>query len=531
MKIGFVNNYKSIHQFNETEVPDFCVFVGKNGAGKTHLLRAIEAGHVRVDSINKDRVTYFNFQSFLINDQKAITARNLEDEKEQAWNLVKQLRDQGTFNDNEATTRSQIERHTKNNPKQRCLIETGIFLSGKKLSELDRNTFLSFSEYIPDDYELLDSLSELCFDYNKKYIIARLPTSEGGQGKTDEELEEIERKSPWHFINEMFETFGLPHKVKPPVFTARDIIGSGNIEYQAKPIYDDFEIGFSDLSSGERILCALAITVFQDQDKTNFPELLLLDEVDASLHPSMVKNLLSVINNVFIKNGCKVILATHSPTTASLVDEQCVFEIGAGKIQNKIDKISQVKAVEILSEGMMSLEKGLVLFDQISVKPLSVITEGDNVQHIEKAISMLKPELLERIDFLKGVEGGSGKDQLKTLFEFFKLVHHTNSTLFVLDCDVNTSSKTENDKTFIFSLPKNEANLLADRGIENIYPETIFNGFIKTETDSHGVESRKFDPKRKRDFTTQIIASTNQDDFVNYGTLIEKIESILTNGN
>ena len=71
MKIGFVNNYKSIHQFNETEVPDFCVFVGKNGAGKTHLLRAIEAGHVRVDSINKDRVTYFNFQSFLINDQKA----------------------------------------------------------------------------------------------------------------------------------------------------------------------------------------------------------------------------------------------------------------------------------------------------------------------------------------------------------------------------------------------------------------------------------------------------------------------------
>lgn len=528
MKLSFINNYKSIKQFTETEVPEFTVLVGKNGAGKTHLLKAIENGQVKVGEIQKEKVTYFNFQSFLINNQKAITARNLEDEKEQAWNLFVSLRTNGTINDNIEASKEQIVRHTVNNIKQRCLVETGAFQSGLPVAELDRNTFLSFSEYIPDDYQLLDSLSELCFDYNKKYILARLPISEGGGGKTLEELAEIEKKSPWHFINEMFLTFGLPHKLKPPTFNAGDIIGTGNIEYQAKPMYDDFEIEFKDLSSGERILCALAITVFQDQDKKNFPELLLLDEVDASLHPSMVKNLLSVVNDVFIKNKCRVILATHSPTTASLVSEDSVFEVKRGLTDDKVSKISQVQAVEILSEGLMNLEKGLVLFDQISSKPLSIITEGDNIAHLEKALQILKPEILEKIEFIKGVEGGSGESQLRTLFEFFKLANHTNNVLFVFDCDINTSTKIEANKTFIFSLPNNEENKLATKGVENIYPETVFDGFVKVETDSHGEESRKFDPKRKRDFTTMVVGLSGNSHFGKYAPLIEKIESILS---
>lgn len=526
MKISFINKYKSVGTFNETEVPDFCVFVGKNGAGKTHILKGIESGHIQVDGIQKEKVTYFNFQSFLINNQKAITARNLEDEKEQAWNTVQTLKTQGV-GDDENNIRAHIANHTRKNPKQKALIETGVFLSGVKLSELDRNTFLSFSEYVPDDYELLSSLSEICFDYQKKYILAQIPLSLGGLGKNTQDLETIEKKSPWYFINEMFETFGLPHKVKAPSFNAGDIIGTGNIEYEAQPMYEDFAIGFEDLSSGERILCALAITVFQDQEKANFPELLLLDEVDASLHPSMVKNLLSVITDVFIKNGCKVILATHSPTTASLVDEQSIFEIKSGQVVDKIQKISQVQAVNILSEGLMSLEKGLVLFDQISSKPLSLITEGDNIEHIKKALTMLSPDLEPKVDFITGAEGGSGKDQLKALFEFFKLVNHTNSVLFVLDCDINTASKAEGNNTYIFSLPKNESNSLAYKGVENIYPESLFEEFILKETDSTGVETKKFDPKRKKDFMKKVIALEDKVDFQNYQLLVDKINSII----
>jgi hypothetical protein len=88
-----------------------------------------------------------------------------------------------------------------------------------------------------------------------------------------------------------------------------------------------------------------------------------------------------------------------------------------------------------------------------------------------------------------------------------------------------------NLKRFFFgeAMTKNiESNHLAQNGVENIYPETIFKGFIKTETDSQGIETKKFDPKRKRDFTGQIQASQNISDFQNYESLILKIESLLT---
>lgn len=526
MKINFENNYKSIHLFNEINIPNFSVFVGKNGSGKTHILEGIKAGSIKADAILKEEITYFDLRNFLITNQKKITKRSLEDEKENAWNLVNQFKNQN-LQDNKARIQTQITNHSRNNYKLQCLLETGIFLSEKKLSELDRNTFLSYANYDPDDYELLNSLSEICFDYHMKYIQSSLPVEHGGKGLTGSELDIIENKSPWHFINEMFESFGLPHRFKAPSFKAGDIIEIGNLEYQAKPIFDNFEIGFEDLSSGEKILCALAITVFQDQETTKFPKLLLLDEIDATLHPSMVKNLLSVIKNVFLKNNCNVILATHSPTTASLVNEDSIFEVKSGKISNKIDKISQSSAVDILSEGMMNLEKGITLFDQMSKKPLSVLTEGNNIDHIRKAISVLQPEMLEKIDFINGVEGSSGKNQLLTLFEFFKRVNHTNFVLFVLDWDQDTSSKTESNRTFVHSLLKNELNQLANKGIENIYPEKLFDGFIETKKDSLEREEKRFDYRRKKDFLSKILRLEDKEDFENYKILIEKINTIL----
>ena len=41
MKLGFKEKYKSIHNFDEINIKDFSVFLGINGSGKTHLLKAL----------------------------------------------------------------------------------------------------------------------------------------------------------------------------------------------------------------------------------------------------------------------------------------------------------------------------------------------------------------------------------------------------------------------------------------------------------------------------------------------------------
>ena len=70
---------------------------------------------------------------------------------------------------------------------------------------------------------------------------------------------------------------------------------------------------------------ALVSCVYKASFDKHFPQVLLLDEVDASLHPSMMQNMLNVIEKVFLENGVKVILVTHSPTTIALAPEESVY--------------------------------------------------------------------------------------------------------------------------------------------------------------------------------------------------------------
>jgi len=51
MRLTFINAYKSISSFPETEIPDLVILTGVNGAGKSHLLEAINSGCIQIDSI------------------------------------------------------------------------------------------------------------------------------------------------------------------------------------------------------------------------------------------------------------------------------------------------------------------------------------------------------------------------------------------------------------------------------------------------------------------------------------------------
>jgi len=562
MQIKFIQKHKSITTFDETEIKAFSIFLGVNGAGKTHLLNALQGGFVTFDAISKEKVSYFNLQTFLIKNQKQVAPRNLDDEKLQAWNILNSQRAQFENYDNqikliigekenpydvnvEGEQKAQytqikkaisdyVNNRTNNNPKIRKLLKTGIFESSQYASTLTQEKFFKFSNYNPDDYELLESLSEVFLDYQKKLAIAKLPKDENGGGMSPKELKILQEQSPWNFVNNMFKEFGLPHTISYPNLKQGDFINSQAITFQVKLFINNEEIDFEDLSSGEKILCALAITVYQD-NKSNFPGLLLLDEVDASLHPSMIQNLLDVIENVFIKNGCNVILATHSPTTVALAPEESLFEIQKGNEQQKIKKISQSDAIDLLSEGIITFEKGLKIQKSIDEsKKLQILTEGNNAEHITKAISVLDSGLLQQI---KIIPDGGGQ-QLKNAFDAFLNADHSSKFLFVWDCDffptVDKIIETDNFKTFCFA--ENSSNTIAvDKnkkavGIENLYSNTLFTDDVFTPKEIQGsygtiTSINEFD---KQKFLKKIQAENNESTFKNFRPLIEKIKELLT---
>lgn len=565
MKIKFNQKYKSINNFTESEIQDFSVFVGKNGSGKTHLLKAINEGFVNVDDIQKDETSYFNFQNFLIRNQRSVAQRNIDDEKIQAWNILIEHKNTFQSHDNQIkqivgekeppydcrVLESQkiqysnlienlikfIQNITQNNPKIRKLIRAGIFESGKYASEITQEEFLKHSNYDPDDYELLENLSEIFLDYHKRIAIAGLPKKDGGEGLNDKERQKLKEFSPWNVVNNMFKEFDLPHSITSPNQNIADLIRSQAVSFQAKLNIGDEEMDFDDLSSGEKILCSLAITVYQD-NRSKFPKILLLDEVDASLHPSMIKNLLDVIENVFIKNNCKVILATHSPTTAALVREESLFEVKSGNIQNKIEKISQVNAIDVLSEGIITFEKGLKIQKDIDpTKSLQILTEGNNADHIQKAIEKLDTSLLDQVKIIK--DGGG--QQLKNAFDAFSNADHSSQFLFVWDCDFKDVADKiiENGNFKKFCFAENTSNTKAkDKngkaiGIENLYSDSLFTNDVYSPREvagSYGTTTtiKEFD---KQKFLDKIKQQTENSTFTNFQPLLDKIKEILNPNN
>ena len=564
MKVKFNQKYKSIINFNETDIKDFSIFLGVNGSGKTHLLKAMQEGFVFADSIPKEKISYFNLQTFLIKNQQNVAPRNLDDEKLQAWNIlnsqkqifqnyddqIKTIVTEKKYPYDAKVSEAQKEQYaqqkksiikfindqTQNNPKIKKLLKTGIFESDKYASEITQVEFFKFANYNPDDYELLESLSEVFLDYQKKLTVAKLFKKDGGEGLKGDKIKKLQEQSPWNFVNNMFVEFGLPHTITHPKFNAGDLINSQAVLFQVKLHIDNEEIDFDDLSSGEKILCALAITVYQD-NKSKFPELLLLDEIDASLHPSMIQHLLDVIENVFIKNRCKVILATHSPTTVALASEKSLFEVQKGKELKKINKISQADAINLLSEGIITFEKGLKIQKNIDdTKKLQIITEGNNTEHIKKAIQTLDNNLLDQIKIIEGSPDKRGQ-QLKNAFDVMSSGDYTGKFLFVWDCDTTSKiediDETDSFKKFCFM--ENSTNTKAkDKdgkavGIENLYPDSLFTDDVYSDREIplpySGVKTEKTFDKKK--FLEKIQKEININTFKNFQPLILKIKEIL----
>ncbi|UPF02883.1 ATP-binding protein [Pseudomonas mosselii] len=107
------------------------------------------------------------------------------------------------------------------------------------------------------------------------------------------------------------------------------------------------------LSSGEKNLLWLANTIFKLRYKTTtgFPDLILLDEPDAFLHPKMVVKFYSLIQFLAEHFGCRVMFTTHSPTTVALAPEGCVFRVAP----NGIVAIEKDEAIADLLDGVSQI--------------------------------------------------------------------------------------------------------------------------------------------------------------------------------
>ncbi|KAA6323869.1 Vitamin B12 import ATP-binding protein BtuD [termite gut metagenome] len=526
MELKFKQEFKSISTFNTIELTDFSILTGYNGSGKSHLLESIVNGSSQIDNIAMNEVVLFDYKTFYLENEPIINNQQLNQEKLNVWQKFNnQTNSRNTLN-YKGILLGYKQQLGIENYKRILKIGQGKPLLKIPISDFnDKDLYDAYNKYrgqiygffgnYAKDHPEIPAIKSLCisipialdelteddfYDYYTPVVLKNnfLPSQIGKlfmdywnkyqmflfkqimKTKTYEEdilRTNFEKKygpRPWRLIEDILLSFSSfeytinnPEKIE--IDPSRSQSFSLTLQHKTKKI----TVPFNSLSSGEKILFSLVLSIYKSVGDKVFPSLLLLDEIDASLHPSQIQNLLNVINQIFVQqNKVKVIIATHSPTTIALAEEENIFVVNKeGEI--RVERQSKQEALRILSEGFITLDEGLHIIDQMVKKELTIFTEGNNLDYIRKAIELIEPEILDKIDIVENLKDRTGKNQLLTLYGLFSRMNHKRNILFICDCDVTTKVE-ESEHTFYYVIPQNNTNTKVIKGIENLFPENLF---------------------------------------------------------
>lgn len=150
---------------------------------------------------------------------------------------------------------------------------------------------------------------------------------------------------PWDVVNLLLEEGRFPLRVAAPNSRVDEAVP---VRFVSK----GHTVGIEGLSSGERTIVGLVSSLYAGRNGAQLPKLLLLDEPDAHLHPSLTAQVLNAIDDVLVRRlGVRVLLTTHSPSTVALAPDDSVFVMEDGRVR-ACDKWA---AVSILTAGIVTV--------------------------------------------------------------------------------------------------------------------------------------------------------------------------------
>lgn len=143
------------------------------------------------------------------------------------------------------------------------------------------------------------------------------------------------QSAPWTILNKLFSELNFKYRFKDDY-----LFDTPDMEENPKLRLNSDIRNLNDLSDGEKAILKLAL-ISLDEEISKDIKLVLFDEYDAPLNPSLVEAFYHVIEKFYINKGIQVIMTTHSPATISLAPGYAKFYEMFSQ-QNKSPKILEV---------------------------------------------------------------------------------------------------------------------------------------------------------------------------------------------
>lgn len=361
MEIKIIQGHKSISPPCDFNLPDFSVLTGKNGSGKTHLLEAIadsNKSQVIINGTLIKNVRYIGFNGLNPKIEETCDPQSIIQHIKHTWTNYDTAK-QNSLRISHGHNQNRLLEYIGDEKSRRFIINT-IKMSKKPFDQLTEDDFADhFDISFMGQNDFFTAQFALIFkNYHKRLEENAINEYYQSKGQTSAKpvftKSEFENKfgiPPWDFVNEILLETNIPYEVNSPVGTRIE----SNFVFKLKDRVGGFEISSMDLSTGEKVLMSLALAIYNTGGDLGKPDLLLLDEPDAGLHPSMSKRMVDILNkNIVIDNKIPTVISTHSPTTVIASDGISVYQMIRGN--NIPRKIPTQQAVEILSSDVPFLK-------------------------------------------------------------------------------------------------------------------------------------------------------------------------------
>ena len=502
MIIKFNGKYKSLNTFASEELIDFSVITGKNGSGKSQLIFAINQSYNQqnngekgfqvnfeptIKSVHISDLIYKNspvsyaslkqrldpyiqqfssldfglkdFFGLLVDNEISIsdlTAMGLDkineliSPKKSAEYFLSILSQPGFSGLNGLTDIEIFERIKKRIQKSTDLIDILILIKNyknKPFSLTEANDF--YTVPLPEKYldakGLFESQIETVFyaylkrRHDNDVLHYRKERYNQVNNSIDDIAFEKKYPAPWKIINKILTENSVGIQVQE--YSLEDYSEQMTAEIKLLKMDINEPVGFNDLSSGEQIIMGLIIKLFTKnyyQGDLSFPDLIVLDEPDAFLHPEMSQLLINVLYKSFVQDmGIKVIMTTHSPSTIALTPQDSIYEL-KNHPHCSLKKVSKDEALNTLTGLIPTLS-----IDYKNHKQVFVESPTD-VFYFQNIFNKLNSE--SRLNYkLYFISNEMGKSNCDWVIEIVKKLRDSGATKSygIIDWDTKYTSSPE----------------------------------------------------------------------------------------
>ena len=370
MHIKIREEHKSIRSGVEFDLPNFTVLTGKNGSGKSHLLETISTNGLSEIMDGQDvmrTIKYIKFNDLNPQFQEEISEDDVKNSWRNTWNQLNQYLQ--SYRRNPRGYNNSFQRLIQQyDPKTQKFIQYWYELAGNDVEKLTENLFyenyeISREDLFASQIGTIFKLYQTRLDENKMNEVSNKEEGTSLPVLSNEQFEQKYGRKPWDVINEMMRTAHLPYEVEAPARFRPSI----NYHLQLIDRQRNIKIQVNDLSTGEKVLMSLALSIYSTEEKAARPDVLLIDEPDAPLHPEYSNYLIQAIKESIVdKSGVRVIITTHSPTTVAMSPEESIYQMN--RDLSRPVKVTKQQAINLLTKDLDNMRVSIEERRQVFVE-------------------------------------------------------------------------------------------------------------------------------------------------------------------